>query len=59
MRSGFVVVANPLGDDDLGFGVRFESMLPDAFELERSHEQFSDAVLLRRMWEDELLMKTV
>ena len=38
MGSGLVVVADPLGDDDLAYGVRLEAMLPNAFELERPHE---------------------
>ena len=38
MRSGLVIVADPPGDDDLGFGVRLEPVLPNAFKLERSHE---------------------
>ena len=59
MRLGLVVVADPLGDDDLRFGVRLEPVLPNAFELERSHERFRNPVLLRRVRKDEFLMEPI
>jgi len=34
-------------------------VLPDALELERSHKRFSDAVLLRRVRKNELLMQAI
>ena len=49
MGSSLVVVADPLGDDDLGFGVRLEAIMPNALELERSHERFGNAILLWRV----------
>ena len=49
MWSGFVVVADPLGDDDFGFGVRLEAMLPHAFKLEPTHERFGNAILFGRV----------
>ena len=57
MPSGFVVAADPFGDNDLRFGVSLEAMLPNAFELESSHERFGDDVLLRRMRKNEFLME--
>ena len=56
MRSRFVVVADALGDDDLGFSVCLEAMMPNALEFERSHKRFGDAVLLGRIRQDELLV---
>jgi hypothetical protein len=52
-------VADPGRDDGLGLLVRFEPMLPHTFELERTHEQFGDAVLLGRVGQDELLAQAV
>ena len=49
MRPALVVVADPLADDDLGFGVRLEAMLPYVLELERSHERFGNALLFGRV----------
>lgn len=59
VRSRFVVVLNPGGDRRLCFFVGFEAVLPDALELERPHERFGDAVLLRRVRQNELLMQAV
>ena len=50
---------NPRRDRSLRFIIRFEAMLPDALELERSHKRFSDAVLLGRVRKNELLMQAV
>jgi len=56
MGPGFVVMADPFGNDRLRLGVRFESMLPDTLELERAHERFGNAVLLGRMRQNKLLV---
>ena len=59
MRSNFVVMLNPSGDLCLGFLVGLESMLPHALELQRTDKRFGDAILLRRVRKNELLMKAV
>jgi len=48
----FVVMSNPIRNDGLCLKVGLEAMLPDALELERSHERFGEEVLLWRMRQD-------
>jgi hypothetical protein len=59
VRSRFIVVLSPRRDRCLRFLVGFEPMLPNAFELERPHERFRDAILLRTMRQNELLIQAV
>jgi hypothetical protein len=50
---------DPISDFRLCLLVGLEPVLPDTFELERSHERFRDAILLRGMRKNELLMQAV
>jgi hypothetical protein len=59
MRSRLVVMLDPGRDRGLRLFVGLEAVLPDALELERSHERFGDAVLLGGVRENELLKYTV
>ncbi len=59
MRTLVVVAVDPFVDDFRGFFKRRESVLPDAFALERFVISFHDAVLFGRVRVDEFLLETV
>src|SRR5688500_5232419 len=59
MRSAFVVPSQPGSDPLPRFLKRLELMLPDALFFETPKESFDDAILLRRVRRDELLLQPI
>jgi hypothetical protein len=59
MRPALVVVVDPTFDDTLGCVECSESVLPNAFEYERSYGRLDDAILFRSVGHNELFAQTV